>query len=220
MRELPVDANWFMVAASKNTEKVKFDLFKRFGYIAAAGDRHLSEFCEGKWYLESPERVEEMHFALTPVDARREDLEARLAKSKRLVNGEEEPVVYCTGEEGVNQIRALLGLHDLVTNVNLPNCGQIPNLPLGAVVETNAVFRSDSLTPVFAGEIPKEIYAMVSRVCLEQENLSDAIAERNVDKIFEVFSNDALVTCGLEDAKKLFDEMLENTKKYLSMYNI
>ncbi len=47
------------------------DLFKRFGYIAAAGDRHLAEFCEGKWYLESPERVEEMHFALTPVDARK-----------------------------------------------------------------------------------------------------------------------------------------------------
>jgi len=219
-RDAPVGASWFTLTAGKSSEKVKFDLFKRFGYIAAAGDRHLAEFCEGKWYLESPERVEEMHFALTPVDARREDLEARLAKSKRLVNGEEEPVVYCTGEEGVNQIRALLGLHDLVTNVNLPNCGQIPNLPLGAVVETNAVFRSDSLTPVFAGEIPKEIYAMVSRVCLEQENLSDAIAERNVDKIFEVFSNDALVTCGLEDAKKLFDEMLENTKKYLSMYNI
>ncbi len=220
MRELPVDANWFMMTAGKNTEKVKFDLFKRFGYIAAAGDRHLSEFCEGKWYLESPERVEEMHFALTPVDARREDLEARLAKSRRLINGEEEPLVYCTGEEGVNQIRALLGIHDLVTNVNLPNCGQIPNLPLGAVVETNAVFRSDSLTPVFAGEIPKEIYAMVSRVCLEQENLSDAIAERNLDKIFEVFSNDPLVTCSLEDAKKLFSEMVQNTKKYLSMYNI
>lgn len=220
LRDTPIGANWFMVAANKTSEKVKFDLFKRFGYIAAAGDRHLSEFCEGKWYLENPERVEEMHFALTPVDARREDLEARLAKSDRLIKGEEEPLIYCTGEEGVNQIRALLGLRDLVTNVNLPNCGQIPNLPLGAVVETNAVFRSDSLTPVFAGEIPKEIYAMVSRVCLEQENLSEAIAERDVNKIFEVFSNDPLVTCSLADAKKLFAEMVENTKKYLSMYEI
>jgi len=220
LNELPIDSNWFSIAANKTSEKVKMDLFKRFGFIAAAGDRHLAEFCEGKWYLENPERVEEMHFALTPVDARREDLELRLAKSERLVSGEEEPLVYKTGEEGVNQIRALLGLHDLVTNVNIPNTGQIPNLPIGAVVETNAVFRSDSLTPVFAGPVPKEIYAMVSRVCLEQEVLSEAIAERNVDKIFEVFSNDPLVTCSLSDSKKLFKEMVDNTKKYLSMYNI
>ena len=218
--DTPIDNNWFNRTAGKTSEKVKFDLFRRFGYIAAAGDRHLAEFCEGKWYLENPQRVDEMKFALTPVAARREDLELRLAKSERLANGEEEPLVYRTGEEGVNQIRALLGLHDLVTNVNLPNMGQIPNLPIGAVVETNAVFRSDSLTPVFAGAVPEEIYAMISRVCLEQENLNKAIAQRDVEKIFEVFSNDPLVTCNLADARKLFCEMIENTKKYLTMYDI
>lgn len=218
--DTPIDNNWFNRTAGKTSEKVKFDLFRRFGYIAAAGDRHLAEFCEGKWYLENPQRVDEMKFALTPVAARREDLELRLAKSERLANGEEEPLVYRTGEEGVNQIRALLGLHDLVTNVNLPNMGQIPNLPIGAVVETNAVFRSDSLTPVFAGAVPEEIYAMISRVCLEQENLNKAIAQRDVEKIFEVFSNDPLVTCNLADARKLFCEMIENTKEYLTMYDI
>lgn len=218
--DTPIDNNWFNRTAGKTSEKVKFDLFRRFGYIAAAGDRHLAEFCEGKWYLENPQRVDEMKFALTPVAARREDLELRLAKSERLANGEEEPLVYRTGEEGVNQIRALLGLHDLVTNVNLPNMGQIPNLPIGAVVETNAVFRSDSLTPVFAGAVPEEIYAMISRVCLEQENLNKAIAQRDVEKIFEVFTNDPLVTCNLADARKLFCEMIENTKKYLTMYDI
>lgn len=218
--EIENDSNWFVLAANKTSEKVKFDLFNRFGFIAAAGDRHLSEFCEGKWYLESPERVEEMGFALTPVASRREDLENRLKKSDRLFSGEEEPNVYVTGEEGVNQIRALLGLEDLVTNANIPNLGQIPNLPLGAVVETNVVFRSGSMVPVFAGSIPKEIFPMISRVCGEQEALSDAIAKRDVKKIFQIFSNDALVTCNLSDAEKLFYEMLQNTKKYLGMFNV
>ena len=218
--EIPIDSNWFTIAANKTCEKVKFDLFKRFGYIAAAGDRHLSEFCEGKWYLENPERVEEMGFALTPVKSRYEDLEKRLEKSERLLNGTEEPAVYVTGEEGVNQIRALLGLDDLVTNANIPNVGQIPNLPMGAVVETNVVFRSGSVTPVFAGNIPNEIYSMVSRICGAQEALNEAIAERDVEKIFQIFSNDPLVTCNIKDARKLFDEMLDNTKEYLSMFNI
>lgn len=215
----PVDSNWMNNSFTSN-EKVKMDLFRKFGWIAAAGDRHLAEFCEGKWYLENPERVKEMHFGLTTVAWRKDDLKKRLEKSARLISGEEDVKINGTGEEGVNQIRALLGLCELVTNVNIPNRGQIPNLPLGAVVETNAVFRSNSLTPVFAGEIPQSIYPLVSRVCGEQELLSDAIADRDLKRIFTAFANDPLVTCGIEDAKKLFDEMCENTKEYLTMYEL
>ena len=214
-----VDDNW-MNNSFGSTQKVKIDLFNRFGWIAAAGDRHLAEFCEGKWYLENPERVKEMHFGLTTVAWRKNDLKERLAKSARLISGEEMVQIKGTGEEGVNQIRALLGLRDLVTNVNIPNRGQIPNLPLGAVVETNAVFRANSLDPVFAGPVPKEIYPLVSRICGEQEVVSEGIAERDLNKIFNAFANDPLVTCGMEDAKKLFKEMCENTKKYLGMYDL
>ena len=147
-------------------------------------------------------------------------LEKRLAKSERLRSGEEEVTIDLTGDEGVSQIRALLGLCELVTNVNIPNKGQIPNLPIGAIVETNAVFRANSLTPVFAGPIPKEIYPLVSRVCAEQELVSEGIAERDLNKIFCAFANDALVTCNMDDARKLFIEMCENTKEYLGMYNL
>lgn len=214
-----VDDNW-MNNSFKSEDKVKMELFRRFGYIAAAGDRHLSEFCPGKWYLESPERVQEMHFGLTTVKWRKEDLQKRLEKSERLVKGEEEVEVKVTGEEGVNQICALLGLGELVTNVNIPNRGQISNLPLGAIVETNAVFRAGSLQPVLAGEVPEAIYPLVSKICLEQEKIAEGIAERNVEKIFEAFAEDPLVTCNRVEARKLFDEMCENTKQYLSMYEL
>ena len=213
------DDNW-MNNSFASSHKIKIELFNRFGWIAAAGDRHLAEFCEGKWYLESPERVKEMHFGLTTVAWRKNDLKERLAKSARLISGEEAVQIKGTGEEGVNQIRALLGLCELVTNVNIPNRGQIPNLPLGAVVETNAVFRANNLDPVFAGPVPKEIYPLVSRICGEQEVVSEGIAERDLNKIFNAFANDPLVTCGMEDAKKLFKEMCENTKKYLGMYDL
>ena len=160
-----------------------------------------------------------MHFGLTSVAWRKEDLKKRLKRSADLVSGEEQVKINNTGEEGVNQMRALLGLSDLVTNVNIPNRGQIPNLPLGAVVESNAVFRADTINPVFAGEIPQEIYPLVSRVCAEQEAVADGIAKRDVEKIFMAFANDPLVTCGIEDARELFNQMCENTKAYLKDYN-
>ena len=212
------DDNW-MNNHFKSAEKVKFDLFRKYGIIAAAGDRHLAEFCPGCWYLESPERVKEMKFGLTPVSYRKEYLYAkRLEKSEKLLSGEWEVTISNTGEEGVKQMRALLGLGDFVTNVNVPNVGQIPNLPLGAVVETNAVFSADKVTPVCAGEVPKEIYSLIARVVGVQELTAEGIKERDIEKIFLAFANDPLVTCGLADARKLFDEMVENTKKYLEMF--
>ena len=48
------DTNW-MNSSFACANRVKFDLFLRYGCIAAAGDRHLAEFMPGKTYLESPE---------------------------------------------------------------------------------------------------------------------------------------------------------------------
>ena len=117
-------------------------------------------------------------------------------------------------------MRALLGLCDLITNVNIPNVGQIPNLPLGAVVETNAIFRTNELKPVLAGNIPNSIYPLVSKICGEQEALAEAIKNRDIEAIFSAFIGDPLVTCNVSDARKLFDEMVENTKAYLKDYNL
>ena len=53
-----------------------------------------------------------------------------------------------------------------------------------------------------------------------QEALSQAMAERDVEKIFTVFANDPLVSCGMEKAREMFNEMCENTKAYLTSYNL
>lgn len=160
-----------------------------------------------------------MKFVLTTVDFRKEDLKKRLAKSERLLSGEEVFEFNETGEDGVKQIRALLGLSELVTNVNIPNRGQIPNLPMGVVVETNAVFRADTVEPIFAGAVPEAVYPMIAGLAEEQELTVRAGVERNVDLALNAFYADPLVNLPLEDAKTLFYEMLENTKKYLGMYS-
>lgn len=214
-----LEANW-MNSFFASSQRVKLDLFNRYGYIAAAGDRHLAEFCEGNWYLKDPETARSWGFGLTPVSWRKNKLNERLESSRKYREKEEKVELRGTGEEGVQQIRALLGLTQMVTNVNIPNVGQIPNLPIGAVVETNAVFRDDSVQPVMAGEVPKSIYALVARVCAEQEQVSEAIANRDLEGIFNAFANDPLVTCTREEAKELFKEMVMNTKEYLGMYDL
>ena len=48
------DKHW-MNSSFECAHRVKFDLFRRYGMIAAAGDRHLAEFMPGNEYLNDPE---------------------------------------------------------------------------------------------------------------------------------------------------------------------
>ena len=198
----------------RNNNKVCFDLYNRFGLIPAQGDRHTAEFMP-PWYLESPEIVKKWGFSLTKVSDRKAMRVARLEESANIISGKEKFKIDPSGEEGLEQIKALLGLSSLITNVNIPNHGQVANLPIGAIVETNAVFSKDSVRPVFAGSIPPAINAMVSKHAQNQKNIVDAGIKKDLALAFSVFLNDSLMTLHIDKAEQLFREMIENTKGYL-----
>ena len=208
------DKNW-MNSHFACAHRVKFDLFRRYGAIAAAGDRHLAEFV-APWYTKDPETIRSWMFNLTAVSWRVQDLENRLARSDRFIRGEEEPALKTSGEEGHLLLKALLGLGDMVSNVNVPNRGQIPDLPLGAVVETNALFGRNRIEPLFAGPMPASIRPLVTRHVLNQENTLTAALNCDRKLGFTTFMNDPqLAAVSPADGEKLFNDMLENQKEYL-----
>ncbi|MFT4145060.1 MAG: alpha-glucosidase/alpha-galactosidase [Mobilitalea sp.] len=198
--------------------RVKFDLFHRYGYIAAAGDRHLAEFMPGDEYLKDPETVKAWRFGLTSVAWRMQDLENRLDKSRRLVKEEEAISLEVSGEEGTLLIKALLGKGRVISNANIPNYGQIANLPLGTIVETNAVFSKDSIKAVMAGKLPDHILELIQPHIRNQEYILQAAFEYRKDLVIVAFQNDPLVKAAAlswEQLETLVDTMLHNTKKYL-----
>ena len=208
------DGNW-MNTYFNCAHRVKFDLFLRYGAIAAAGDRHLAEFLP-PWYLKNPETAAKWKFTLTPVSWRKEDLKRRLQRSDKLISGEEAVALNPSGEEGHLLLKALLGLGDLVSNVNIPNRGQIPNLPAGAVVETNALFGLNRISPVSAGNVPGNLLPLIARHVYNQENTLKAALTCDRALGFSTFMNDPqLGAVSLEDGQKLFNDMLEAQKAYL-----
>ncbi len=208
------DSNW-MNNSFECSHRVKFDLFNRYGAIAAAGDRHLAEFMPG-WYTASPEKVKEWGFGLTTVDWREKDLKERLQRSDDLISGREEIRLKGSGEEGHLLIKALLGLGDMVSNVNIPNRGQIENLPLGAVVETNALFGYDRIEPIHAGRIPDGILPLVSRHVQNQENTLRSALNCDRKLGLATFLNDPQMgAVSPEDGEALFRDMLKNQRQWL-----
>ena len=195
--------------------RVKFDLFRRYGFIAAAGDRHLAEFMPPV-YLKDPVAAEEWGFALTTVDWREEDLTRRLARSRALIDGREELSLAPSGEEGHLLIKALLGLGDLISNVILPNRGQVENLPLGAMVETNALFRRGEIRPVHAGSIPEGILPLMALHVRNQRTTLEAAIHADYSLTLSALLNDPLMEgVSPADADTLLREMLKNSSRFL-----
>lgn len=211
------DRNWAN-ACFACSHRVKFDLFRRYGCIAAAGDRHLAEFMPGDEYLRDPDTVREWGFGLTSVQWRKEDQRRRREKSRAMAAGERAVDLEPSGEEGVLLMKALAGLDRRVSNVNLPNAGQIPNLPLGAVVETNAVFSRDSVQPVLAGPLPQALYQLTIPHVENAARILEAAFRCDRELVVRAFLADPnfRAKCGDEgETRRLVDDMLAGTGKYL-----
>lgn len=212
------DENWMSSQEGFSTRNlVKFDLFERFGWIAAAGDRHLAEFMPGDEYLKNPETVAAWGYKLTTVKSRKEELKTRMEKSDRLLNGEDVELKP-SGEEGVALIKALSGLGRLVSNVNIPNtCGQITNFPKNAVVETNAVFAKDSIKPIVAGEVKEDIKTLIMPHIENHERILRAAVNCEFEPALEAMLADPNTAskCKKEQAEELLRDMIKATIKYL-----
>jgi len=190
--------------------RVQFDLFRRFGWIPAGSDRHLAEFMPGNDYLRDPAFVKSWGFNLTPVGWRMKDLADRIEKGQRMVEGEEEFVLKPSENDIMLMIKALCGLGDTISNVNLPNTTmQITNLPTETVVETNALLSKGSIKPVDAGALTDGILAFTEPHVLNQTEVLNAVVYSDGEAVYRAFGRDPL-TCEYPEQKlrRLADDMI------------
>ena len=180
----------------------------------------LAEFMNNKWYLASPSQVDSWKFALTTVDFRIKQMNERIEESKKLASGEIKPEVKKSDEEAVELMRSVLGLTTTISNVNLPNRGQISWLPEGSIVETNAVFSNDRVVPVTTKPLPVAVQSLVRRCSDNIDILYEGIKKRDKKIIFESFVNQPLCSSlTLDEARSLFDEMYEKNLRFFQKNN-
>jgi alpha-galactosidase len=163
----------------------------------------------------SPETLFKWGIIRTPVPWRIERWVTAPQKTHDLINGTTPLVLESSGEEGVSMIKALLGLGDLVTNVNMENTGQISNLPLHTVVETNAHFSHDSVRPLTAGALPTGIAPLINQHRANQEMIIEAALTENLDLAFHAFFNDPTNHYPIDVAWEFFNKMLQLNREYL-----
>jgi alpha-galactosidase/6-phospho-beta-glucosidase family protein len=200
--------DWF-----RSADQVKFALLPRFGMFAAAGDRHLVEFLPG--FTRSVEGLFRWGVIRTPVSYRIERWREAPRKTRDLMEGRVPLDLQPSGEEGVMQIRALVGLGELTSNVNLPNRGQVANLPEGAVVETNARFGRNEVVPLAAGALPPGLAPLIARHCADQEMTIDAALRREPELAFQAIYGDPTNFLDVDESWKMFRRLVAVNEEYL-----
>jgi len=193
---------------------IALDLFRRHGALGAAGDRHLAEFLPA--YCTDEATLHRWGVVLTPYAWRvrhrgRHDAAARDFAAQPL---------RPSGEEGVRQIEALLGFEPLVTNVNLPNRGQMAELPTGAVVETMARFDRKGIRPLRAGALPVSAAALVRRTADVQALTLAAALRRDTEAAFTALLVDPLMRLPVDRAWQMFRAMLRHCRPELPGWRI
>ena len=197
--------------------KVKMDLYRRFGALGAAGDRHLVEFMDGRWYLGDRDAPEKWLYHLTGVDYRKADQARKIREAQVLAEGKMPVVLKRSDEELIPLMKALLGLGPLRSNANVVNRGQMGEAPLGSVVETFCRFDRDKVTPLAAKPLPSGAADLVAMNARNIEDLYAAIRARDLNAVFTVFLRQPLMSRLTEgEGRSLFREMVRSTEDQLA----
>ncbi len=185
---------------------VKLTLFEQLGVLFGAGDRHVAEFMPG-FLSEANERGRRYGVLLTTVDQRQEMARLRRAQVEGFSGGQSQNLQRST-EQLAPVMAALAGGPAGKFVVNVPNEGQIDNLPRDAVVECIAEVSSLGVRPLAVGPLPQAAYAVIAPHVARQELIVEAALTGRRAPALAALATDPLAP-DPATVEPMLDELLE-----------
>ncbi len=100
---------------------------------------------------------------------------------------------------------------------NVPNRGQIANLPLNAIVETPVMVNGAGIQPVHMGVLPEPVAELCRRELMIAQLGVDSAIEGSYEKALQCLLLDPVVY-DLDAAKLILDDYLKTYKEHLPQY--
>ncbi len=146
--------------SSRSGKRICSELLDTYGYLPYTADRHTCEFL-GCYNTVDAGILERHGVKRTSIEERREKLKKSRGRVHDILEGKHQLERERSRETAADIISAVIDGRDFIDVVNLPNQGQIPNLPSKAVVETLGVANRLGFTPLHAGNLPEQILPLV-----------------------------------------------------------
>ncbi len=200
-------------------EPLTRDVFSAFGSFPVPGDTHLCEYLP--WVSDVQTKPWELYnIHLYDWDLMAATRDFGLDRLNEMAGGHQtiEHLLHTDSEGALEMIEniAAAGNHYHLA-ANLPNTGQISNLPLGATVETPVVVDGAGIHPVHTGALPEPVAELCRRETTVAQLCVDAAVEGSREKALQCLLLDPVIT-DIDTAKKILDDYLTSYKEYLPQF--
>ncbi len=200
-------------------EPLTRDIFSAFGLFPVPGDTHLCEYLP--WVTDPQTRAwEKYNIRLYDWDLMASLRDFELDRLNDMARGALtiESLLETDSEGALEVIEnvAAAGTHYHLA-ANVPNVGQIGNLPYGATVETPVVVDGAGVHPVHVGDLPLPIAELCRRETTVAQLCVDSAVEGDREKALQSLLLDPVIT-DIETARKVLDDYLLSYKEYLPQY--
>jgi len=216
---------------NRNADNVKnqpytWELFETFGAFPCVGDGHICEFIpgfqgKGSYYgktfgLDGGHDIKKY---LKHWDDVYDDMADQAYGRKPLDTIPENDAGLTFRDEDlfIDVLNASMGENQIERTVNLPNYGQAPGLPQGAVLESTTIVNGSGFHPLVYTEIPAGIRAILLRILGAQALTVEAAIKGDRKLVVQAFMAD-LTAVHKQDAEKLTDLILTTHKDYLPQF--
>jgi alpha-galactosidase len=193
-------------------------LYRSYGYLPYVGDRHTSEFLPG-YLTPNLEALERFRLVRTSVEERVQKREQARQVARDLAEGKKAPFAR-SRETAVDIMVAIAHDKPFCDVVNLPNVGQIDNLPRGAVVETLGLVDSLGFRPISTGPLPPALQVLVAPHCHCQQMTLEAALTGDRELALQALLLDPICAhLSPPDIRAMGEELLAATRAWLPQFN-
>jgi alpha-galactosidase len=189
--------------------KVKLELFRRFGVLPGSSDVHVVEFFAGF------QDADVHHYGLDGHMADKADNDAHVAEMLASV----EITRFPSGELVAPLLDSLITGRLDPLPVNVPNSGQVENLADGVVVECIGLADSGEVHPRDRVHVPSILGEQLRRVAAAEELTVDAAVTGDHTRVLEAMLADPVAgALPYEHVAAMTAELLEATSPWLPQF--
>ncbi|MGZ6899281.1 MAG: family 4 glycosyl hydrolase [Acidimicrobiia bacterium] len=197
--------------------RLKFELFRRFGALPAAGDRHLAEFFPGV-LTEASHWGGRWGVHLTTIAERERHQGQHLEALERMFAAAEISRMP-SGELVAATIDSLRGGTVRHLPLNIPNAGQCPDLAEAAVVESICTVDAGGVRGRDRAVAPPVFAEQLRRIVAAQELTVEAGVTGSRDAVLAAMLADPLAgRIDFDQLTRMTDEMLDATAAWLPQF--
>lgn len=195
-------------------------VFQDFGLFPVPGDTHLCEYLP--WMSDSTTKPwDRFNIRLYDWEVMAGLRDFSLNRLNDMANSEAniESLLETDSEGALEMIEniSLAGNHYHLA-ANLPNMGQIPNLPIGSIVETPVHVDAAGIHPIHMGALPDSIAELCRRELFVAQLSIDAVVEGSYEKALQCLLLDPIIT-DMHIARNILDDYLKSYREHLPQFH-